>query len=667
MKTVNLQIDGKKIFADEGTTILEAARQNGIEIPTLCYHPRLAPLGHCRVCIVDIEGFDKPITSCDNPVKEGMVVVTDTPELREMRDQILVLSLSTHPYKDCLTCERTGSCELQEKAYNFQVELPEQLDRDIPAEKTEDNPYIVRDEEKCILCGRCIQVCRSGPGCFVYSMIGNGVNTRVVPYRDGKEVSLEEAGCIYCGQCVDVCPVAALTETGRAAGGREWELSPTPGVCLDCSLGCSLERQASQDRLIRVTVAEEGEKTSWLCRRGKFGPDENGAEKITGTLAGKNGTFEDVAYEEAVEKTAKSLLDIKNSAGSGAVAVLASGKQSNEESYLLQKLARSILGTPNIDLGVENPWARAYYGAQKVAGPDVYGPSPATMQDCEAIMVIGSGIADSHPVAEMAVQQAGRFGDAVIVRINASGEKKAAWKEISINCDPDKEIDVLEGITAAIEGKDPVPAAEKANLSPELLRAAAEQVTQIKSCTVVGPAFFEGATEKKVDALLSMAKAGGQLEPGRNELLLLSRFSNASGAFTLGGSPAYGPGMQALNGAAGLDREQVVAAAEEGKVKGLLLIGDSLSGAKKGALDFLAVSCLTREDAPEGADILFPYEDALYKRGAFTNSSGYTMFNEPALPGNVEGWKWICDLAAAMGAKWSYSSLEDIREEMQGS
>ncbi|MFU8794806.1 MAG: 2Fe-2S iron-sulfur cluster-binding protein, partial [Dethiobacteria bacterium] len=256
-KTVSVTIDDQRIIADEGTTILEAARQNNIDIPTLCHHPRLEPMGHCRICIVEVEGMKRPVTSCDNPVTDGMVIKTDSSRLRTMRSRIIELSLSTHPYKDCLTCVRTGSCELQEKAYEYQVNLPDQLSRDIPSGDNCDNRDIIRDEEKCILCGRCIQVCRSGPGRFVYSMIGNGVNTRVAPVKDGKVVNLEEAGCIFCGQCVDLCPVAALTETGRSSGGREWELDKLQGVCNECSLGCYFERYSSDRKLIRITVPRD--------------------------------------------------------------------------------------------------------------------------------------------------------------------------------------------------------------------------------------------------------------------------------------------------------------------------------------------------------------------------------------------------------------------------
>lgn len=668
-KTVSLNIDGKRIFAKEGTTILEAAKQNGIAIPTLCYHSRLTPLGHCRICIVSVEGIERPITSCDNPVTDGMVVTTNTTGLQEMRSQIVELSLSTHPYKDCLTCVRTGTCELQDKAYQYQVNLPEQLDRAIPPKKSADNPYIVRDEEKCILCGRCIQVCRSGPGCFVYSMIGNGVNTRVVPFRNGREVSLEEAGCIFCGQCIDVCPVAALTEMGRSAGGREWELSTTAGICIECSLGCYLERQASGGKLVKITVPGEGDQVSWLCRKGKFGFSKESATKPVTTVMrrGVSG-YAEISYDDAIRETAKTISAIKEKYGAGALAVLASGQVSNEESYLLQKLVRTVLGTANVDCGVEPAWAKSLIGMHAVTGMGITGPTPAFVRHAEAILIVGSGLAESHPVAAMAVNQAGRFGDAVVVRTEAALADNVAWESILLEPGKGGYETLFKTMAIIARGEDTTEAIARAGLPNELVIKAVRLITGTNSCTVVCPLFFDKAGPDMVDALLDMAKACGQIEQGRSKLLLLSKYSNAAGVLATGGMPLCGPGFAELNGDSGLNREEVIAAIDSGKVKGLFTFGGSFSTISKGNLEYLAAVVGSEDETPIGADLIFPAQQFADKDGLFTNSAGQTRHNESRLPpgsGPLPDWRLICDLARAMGAKWHYASLEDVREEMK--
>lgn len=668
MKAVCLQIDGQKIFAEEGTTILEAARQNGIEIPTLCYHPRLAPLGHCRICIVAVEGINKPITSCDNPVAEGMVVTTNTPEIQEMRTQILTLSLSTHPYKDCLTCERTGTCELQENAYTYQVDLPEQLERSLPHGHDNNNPYIVRDEEKCILCGRCVQVCRSSAGCFVFEMVGNGVDTRIIASRDGQEVSMEEAGCFFCGQCVDVCPVAALTEKGKVASGREWQLSCVPGVCVECSVGCVLDRQYFSNDLVRVTVSREGDKASWLCKKGKFGVQETGQDTIEQPmiLDGKNISKTD--YDSAIKKAARALLDIKSSSGGDSIAILGDGKLSNEESYLLQKLAREVLGISNIDLGVENSWSRAYRELNLTTGPGVYGPTPASLQKAEAIFVIGSGFAESHPVVAMAIGQAARQGRAAIVKIAGEKEQTSAWNELKVSLKPGNEAEYFSALTAVLQGEDTEKAAKKVGITAPEIKKTVELLTAENSCIVVSPSFIEGADDQLINALVEMARTGGHIKPGRSRLLLLSKYGNEAGILLNGGSALYGPGFASLNGKSGATRQDIMGALEKGKFKGLLTFGSAFKDIKHSGLNLLISFCSASEDAPKDADLLFPLLPSMRCRGTFTSSSGYTLFNE-TVPMNGsstrEDWKVICELARALDAKWKYSSLEEIWAEMK--
>ncbi len=672
-KTVSLNINDKKIFADEGTTILEAARQNGIEIPTLCYHPRLKPLGHCRVCVVEIDGMKRPVTSCDNPVADGMIVKTESERLRALRSQVIELSLATHPYKDCLTCVRTGSCELQEKAYEYQVKLPEQLERSFPAGEISDNPDIVRDEEKCILCGRCIQVCRTGPGRFVFDMVGNGVSTRVAPVKDGQVVSLEEAGCIFCGQCIDVCPVAALSETGRRAGGREWELIKTEGICIECSLGCYLERHSSNGEIIKVTVPRSGDQVSWLCEKGRFGFKRDNSAVVNHSvplMRGKEG-YNVVSYEEAVGKTAAELKKIAQGTGPEAIAVLASGKLSNEENFLLQKLVHSVIKTPHLNLGIEKAWVSAYRAALALTGTGVFGPTPAMISTAPSITVIGTGLAESHPVAAMAVDRAGRFSNALIIKIGSEEKAFGAWQELSLDINEGGYAGQFRAIMIATRRNNNIQADDGTSLNylADVIKAA-DSIYTHGSVTVIAPSFFAEAGEDDLKALLDLVSDSGQLQKGQNKVLMLSAFSNAAGTL-LSGEAVLARDNKELAAAAETepDRSSIISALEQGELKGLLTFGDSFTDLKTGSIEFAAAHSPVQTEVSDKTDIIFPAPPFTASEGHFTNSAGQTRFNraigETASAG-VPAWQLIVDLANAFGARWAYKNIEQVRDEMTG-
>ncbi|MDW7740176.1 MAG: molybdopterin-dependent oxidoreductase [Bacillota bacterium] len=668
-KTLNITIDGINIFAEEGTTILEAAKSKGIEIPTLCYHPRLEPMGHCRICIVQVEGFERPMTSCDNPIFEGMSVTTDTPKIREMRNQILEFALATHPYKDCLTCVRTGTCELQEKAYCFQSKLPEQISRKVPVEKTADNPYIVKDEEKCILCGRCIQVCRTNTGRFVYEMIGNGVNTRVVPTNNGVESSLEDAGCIFCGQCIEVCPVAAITEKERFAGGREWELKNVPGICVECSLGCYLERQLSDGNLIKVTVPAEGDKVSWLCKKGKFGlVDHQNEKKATVPIKIDDGKKIEISYDEAIRAIADRLSALKETNNNGKIAVYTDGRLSCEEYYLLHRFSRNVLETEYIFPGLEPAWVEAYTKLREIAGIGVNNPTPFNIRNAEAVMIIGSGLEDSHPVADMAVRQAARYGNAGIVCITSEPEKFSAWNKNVIAVDQGHETDILVAMSAVLKGEEISKAAERAGIAESYLITALELMKNKKSVIIATPSFFKSADSLAVNALLDLAESGRQIEKGRSNLLLLSSAVNAIGIFETGLLPVGKKEKTEKVESRVISTQTLEEEIKDGKIAGLLLLGEEFKLANDLNPGFLAVITANEAEYAKYADYIIPGRLIIEKDGFFVNASNQVRFNEAAWEPEsviVEGWKIIADLARAMGVKWSYNSLKDVREEME--
>ncbi|MDN5327140.1 MAG: hypothetical protein PWP41_1836, partial [Moorella sp. (in: firmicutes)] len=220
MADVTLTIDGKRITVPAGITVLQAARDNGIFIPTLCHDPKLTPWGGCRLCVVEIEGMRGLPASCVTAVAEGMVVQTDSPAVIEARKMMLELLLANHP-RDCLTCSKSGACSLQDYAYYYGVRGDQFYGEkhDYPLE--DDNPFIVRDMNKCILCGKCIRVCAEVQVNNVIDFAHRGFNTRVTPAMD---LSLKESEeCVFCGNCVQACPVGALTEKASLGQGREWE------------------------------------------------------------------------------------------------------------------------------------------------------------------------------------------------------------------------------------------------------------------------------------------------------------------------------------------------------------------------------------------------------------------------------------------------------------
>ncbi|MBC7324522.1 MAG: (2Fe-2S)-binding protein, partial [Moorella sp. (in: Bacteria)] len=290
MAEVNLIINDQKVAVPEGSTILEAAQKLNIFIPTLCYDPELSRPASCRICVVEVKGSKNLVPSCAALVREGMVVYTDSPPVIEARKTILDLLLSNHP-EDCLTCGRNGDCRLQDYAYLYGVRRGTFGGEKHSYALEDDNPFIVRDMNKCILCGKCVRMCAEVQGKNVVDFAYRGFHTKIAPAMD---TTLSQSDCVFCGNCVAVCPVGALQEKGLRKSARTWEVKKVRTTCPYCGTGCNFDLNVKDGKVVGVTSCAGEVNGRALCVKGRFGygfihhPD-----RLTRPLIKKDGVLKE--------------------------------------------------------------------------------------------------------------------------------------------------------------------------------------------------------------------------------------------------------------------------------------------------------------------------------------------------------------------------------------
>jgi len=310
---VTLTIDGKEVTVPQGTTILEAARSVGIRIPTLCYHDRMNPIGSCRMCVVEIEGFAHPMAACTTPVEDGPI------------------------------CDKGGECLLQDLVYEFGIDEVEYQAAKIERDSMYATPLIRYWPDRCVMCLRCVTACREIKGIGAISIEGEGYGAQVV--------AIDPEKCQSCGECLQVCPTGALTADLTRYRGRTWLLERVPTTCTYCGCGCQLELNVQKGKVIAVTARDGvGVNQGSLCVKGRFGYEFiNSEERLTTPLIKKNGTFQEATWDEALDLVAGKFSAIKEEFGPGAIGGLTSARCTNEENYLFQKFMRAVIGTNNVD------------------------------------------------------------------------------------------------------------------------------------------------------------------------------------------------------------------------------------------------------------------------------------------------------------------------------
>jgi len=372
MGTQNLiVINGNEFSFEHGETILQVARKNDIDIPTLCHLKGTTPTGSCRVCVVEVEGARSLIASCSAPASSNMVVHTESLPVIQARKVIIQLLLSSGNHNCAVRgsdgedwtqfqlqvqkdddsselCPVWGDCQLQDLAYRYQVsgESFSATETKTPMETV--NPFIVRDFSRCINCGRCVQACNEIQVNNAINFGYRGSSTKIIAAGDRP---LKDADCVFCGECVQVCPVGALVEKDVRYQVRPWETEQTRTTCSYCGVGCQLCLHVEDNKVVKVTgVEDEPPNYGSLCVKGRFGFDFiNSAERLTTPLIKENGNLRDATWEEALDLVANRFKKIKDENGPDSIGVLTSARISNEENYIANKFTRGVLKTNNID------------------------------------------------------------------------------------------------------------------------------------------------------------------------------------------------------------------------------------------------------------------------------------------------------------------------------
>lgn len=716
-REITLVINTREITVPEGATVLEAARQAGIYIPTLCYDPELTPWGGCRLCIVEIRGFKNLPASCITPVRQGMVVETESPAVRHARRTMLELLLANHP-EDCLACERTGDCTLQDMAYHYGVRRTSFSGKRRNYSLEDGNPFIVRDMNKCVLCGLCVRVCNEITGLSVIDFANRGFNTKVTPAMD---LPLEKSDCVFCGNCVAVCPVGALAEKPMWGQGRRWEVRKVRTTCPYCGTGCSFDLNVKENRVIGVSSATEAPVNGrWLCIKGRFGFGFiHHRERLQRPLVRSPYLFSKVSWDQAVSVIAKRLKEIKMKYGPEAIGILASARCTNEENYLLNKFARAVIGTNNID-----HCARLCHSPTVAGLAAAFGSGAATntleeIPGADFILILGSNTTETHPVIAIHVQKALRRG-AVLAVVDPRLTEIAARARYHLQIKPGTDIALLNAFAHVILKEDlwdkefvaartenfeafekevghypPEFAAEICSVEAETIREVAREYAQAKRAVVL---YTMGITQhtcgtNNVLAIANLAMLCGHVGRESSGLYPLRGQNNVQGACDMGALPDMLPGYQRLDDPKvqakfkaawnaplpkepGLTAPEMFEAAAEGRIKAMYIVGENplltegdgnLVKKALEELEFLVVQDLFLTETAQYAHVVLPAASFAEKEGSFTNTERRIQRVRQAIPPVGEAKpdsEIICLLARAMGYPMWYSSPAEVMAEI---
>ncbi len=655
---VTLTVDGKKITAPVGTLLIEACKTVGIEVPSFCYYPNLSLQGACRMCLVKVEKMPKLQTACTTVVSEGMIVTSDSPEIKQARKSMLEMLLGNHPL-DCPVCDAGGECELQDMTFSYGAAESKFMEAKNHKDEQQWSPIVFFDRPRCILCYRCVRVCGEGMDVWALGVQNRGVSSLIAP---NKEDHLE---CEECGMCIDICPVGALTSGAYRYKTRPWEMTHVGTVCTHCGDGCKttlgVRRSDTGMEIVRGDNRDKsGTNGDFLCIKGRYAFDfANHEERLKQPLIRKNGKLTPSSWEEAFELIGKKFAEVRDKDGGSAIGVIGSTRTTNEEAYLLSKFARVVLKTNNID-----HHRTADFPALSAAlrgKPDATA-SMADIFKAPAILLIGNDPTEQHPLLAWQIRNNVRLHRAKLYVVNSQPIKlrRQATSFIQIPAGAEGKVAsflsgndaALESITAHVGGAGDSPAQDWTALRDKLR---AEQNLVI----IFG-------SEIRGNDIASLVAFGSAIPSAK--FICLGDYSNSRGAADMGLYPDLIPGYHPAAGSsdfhqewsvpatAGLDLAGMVEAGKSGKLKALYAVGSN----PVGRLDidpfafsntFVVVQDMFLTETAVMADVVLPAANAYEKAGTMTNTCGDVQLVKKAsdVSGTKADFEMIVRIADAMG------------------
>lgn len=720
-QTVTLSIDNQEVTVPKGTTILEAAKGLGVEIPTLCHLKELAPDGSCRMCVVEVEGGRRGglTTACTAHCQEDMVVSTHSEKVADSRRFILDLLLSNHKL-ECFSCGKNGDCQLQQYALDYGIDATSFTEgKRMPCHQEDtSNPFFSYDPEKCIMCRRCVRVCQLRQGRDVLSIANRGFETKMMPsYGQPFDQSI----CESCGNCVSSCPTGALTAKDTKEY-RKWETQKIPTTCPHCGTGCQMNLLVKNNRLVGVEPLDGPANKNLLCVKGKFASYKfvGSGDRLTEPLIKRNGIFEPASWEEALTLVSSKFNEIKAENGPDALAGFSCSRATNEDNYVFQKMVRAAFGTNNVDNCARVCHSASVHGlAQTLGSGAMTNPIADITEDVDMILLVGSNPEEAHPVIGAQIRQAIQRGTQVVVvdprKINlvkdsalhlqvqagtnvafANGMMHVILKEgLADRHFIEERTEGFSDLEKMVADYTPEKVAEICHIHPEDLIQAARMYAKVEKVPII---YCLGVTEHSTgtEGVMSMSNlamlVGKVGKPGCGVNPLRGQ-NNVQGACDMGCMPYDFPGYQKVNNPevidkfekawhvplnrnTGLTSTKVLPAATAGNVKGLYIFGedpivtDPDTGHVRQALeslDFLVVQELFMTETAAYADVVLPGISYAEKDGTFTNTERRVQRVRKAVEprGQArEDYEIFCEVMTRMGYPCAYESAKEIMEEI---